>query len=245
MLCSNDGGTVKESVDSVLALSKYRDVEVIVADNMSDDGSQETLRRLKDAGLVAVIERRCSRGEGRQLALQSSRGMYVLSHMDCDDVFNAAGLDSLIATYHSAYEGTALMTKRRESPEASNITIAPREVLDRVGGWRPLNWGEDWDLWARLAGLGLYRFLPYPAEDPPHARIRVRSERYAGASHGFFVRVRNYSDAVRTGRPVFSKGEHVSAAQRLALSFARARVAIRGDSLTPVPNPDFAEEQGG
>jgi glycosyltransferase involved in cell wall biosynthesis len=242
MLCSNDGGTVKASVDSVLELSRYRKVEVIVVDNMSTDGSLEVLHHFRDIGSIKLIERRCSRGEGRQLAFEASSGDYVLSHMDCDDVFDASGIDSLIAKYHSDFEGKVLMTKRRDSPEASNITIAPRDVLERVGGWRSLNWGEDWDLWARLASVGAYRFFPYPADNPPHASIKVRTERYSGATHGFWVRVAKYADAVRSGRSVFSPREHVSNAQRAALAVAKARVLVRRNSLTPVPDPEFAEE---
>jgi glycosyltransferase involved in cell wall biosynthesis len=242
MLCSNDAETVKASVDSVLELSKYRKVEVVVVDNMSRDGSQELLRSYRDAGFVTLIERRCSRGEGRQLAFETSSGRYVLSHMDCDDIFSAPGISSLISRYHDDYEGKALMTKQRDSPEASNVTIAPRDILERIGGWRPLNWGEDWDLWARLASVGLYRFMPYPADNPLHVSIKIRTERYSGPSHGFWVRVSKYADAIRSGRSVFSKGENVSAAQRAALAVAKARVLVKRDVLTPVPNPEFAEE---
>ena len=242
MLCSNDGKTVKASVESVLELSRYRKLDVVVVDNMSSDGSQEVLRHYRDMGSIKLIERKCSRGEGRQLAFEASSGDYVLSHMDCDDVFNAPSIDSLISEYHSAYEGKAIMTKRRDSPEASNITIAPRALLERVGGWRSLNWGEDWDLWARLANVGEYRFFPYPADSPPHASVKVRTERYSGTTHGFWVRVSKYADAVRSGRSVFSPGEHISNAQKAALAVARARVLIRRDSITPVPDPEFAEE---
>jgi hypothetical protein len=162
--------------------------------------------------------------------------------MDCDDIFNAGGIDTLIDKYHVSFEGKALMTKRKDSAEASNITIAPRQVLDRIGGWRPLNWGEDWDLWARLASAGLYAFLPYPVDNPPHSSIRVRTERYAGRSHGFGVRVAKYSDALRTGRRVFDKGERVSVAQRVALAVAMASVRLRGSSLASVPDPEFKED---
>jgi glycosyltransferase involved in cell wall biosynthesis len=242
MLCSNDGQTLSESLDSVLELSKYRRVEVVVVDNMSTDGSSEMLHRYRDAGSAKLIERSCSRGEGRQLAFEASSGDYVLGHMDCDDVFRAAGIDTLIAKYHIEFEGKALMTKKIGTYEASNITIAPRTLLSQLGGWRSLNWGEDWDLWARAASLGQYAFLPYPVDSRPHAAIRVRTERYSSPTHGFWTRVSKYGDAIRIGRSVFDPGEHVSAAQRVAFAIAKARVAIGGGSLAPVPNPDFNEE---
>jgi glycosyltransferase involved in cell wall biosynthesis len=241
MLCSNDLKTVEASIHSVLGLAKYRKLEVVVVDNLSRDGSADILSRLKSTGQIALVEQKCTRGEGRQIAFGASKGEYVLSHMDCDDIFDPVGLDSLISRYHAEYEGRAMMTKRRDSPEASNITIAPRSVLESVGGWRPLNWGEDWDLWARLASRGLYSFLPYPLNNPPHTSIKVRVERFSGPSRGFWVRVSKYSDAVRTGRKVFDSGEQVSTVQRLALAVARIRVSL-GGALPPVPDPDFSEE---
>jgi len=241
MLCSNDGGTVDDSVRSVLQLSQLRRVDVVVVDNLSTDGSEKTLRRMKDSGLISLIERRCTRGEGRQLAFESSKGDYVLSHMDCDDIFDAEGISSLIDRYHAEFEGKAVMTKKRDSPEASNITIAPRRVIDLVGGWRPFNWGEDWDLWARLESVGYYSFMQYPVGSPPHRAIKVRTERYSGLSRGFQVRVSKYADAIRMGRRVFDPGEHVSIVQKGALATARLRVRLAAKSILPVPNPNFAE----
>ena len=206
MLCSNDGRTVEASVQSVLALSKTRRLEVVVVDNLSADGSASSLRRLRDEGQIILIEKRCTRGEGRQLAFGASKGEYVLGHMDCDDIFDATGLDSLLFRYHAEFEGRALMTKRTESSEASNITIAPREILAQVGGWRPLNWGEDWDLWARLANAGVYSFVPYPIQNAPHRTVMVRRHRYSGALRAFRVSVSKYWVTVRTGRRVFDPG---------------------------------------
>ena len=133
------------------------------------------------------------------------------------------------------------MTKKINSAEASNITIAPRSLLERVGGWRSVNWGEDWDLWARLAHAGAYAFLPYPAERPPHASIMVRTERYRGPTRGFGVRVSKYADSIRIGRKVFTPGEHVSSLQRVALAVAKTEVLVGRSSLPPVPNPQFTE----
>ena len=245
MLCSNDVGTVKQSIESILELSRYRSIEVIVTDNKSGDGSEQVLKDFEGTGAITIIERKCNRGIGRELAFRASRGEYVLSHMDCDDVFNAGGINGLIDTYHATFEGKALMTKRKDSAEASNITIAPRGVLDRIGGWRSLNWGEDWDLWARLASAGLYAFLPYPMDNPPHSSIKVRTERYTGRSRGFIVRVAKYSDALRTGRRVFDPGEHVSVVQRVAFAVAKSSVRLRGSSLAPVPDPGFKEDNSG
>jgi glycosyltransferase involved in cell wall biosynthesis len=241
MLCSNDAQTVKASVESVLELSKYRKVEVIVVDNLSTDGSEQILRDFRDAGSIALIERKCSRGEGRQLAMEASSGGYVLGHMDCDDVFDAIGLDALIDAYHARYEGMLMMTQKRGSEEASNITVAPRSLLKELGGWRDLNWGEDWDLWARAGGVGKYAFAPYPVGKPPHRSIKVRPGVYRGVRSSFGMRSRKYADAIRTGRRMFKPGEPVSIPQKLIYYLARGSVALRRSYLAPVPDPDFSE----
>ena len=241
MLCSNDGQTVEASVESTLGLSKYRKVEVVVADNMSNDGSREILHQFRDRRSITLIERKCSRGEGRQLAFEASKGNYVLSHMDCDDVFDAGGLDSLIDLYHAKYEGMLVMTQKKGSDEASNITIAPRSLLDALGGWRDLNWGEDWDLWARAGGLAKYAFAPYPLDKPPHQSIKVRPGVYRGLRSSFNMRSRKYTDAIRTGRRMFKPGERISIPQKVVYYLAKGGVAIRRNYLTPVPDPDFSE----
>jgi glycosyltransferase involved in cell wall biosynthesis len=241
MLCSNDGETVKESLDSVLDLSRLRRAQVVVVDNMSSDGSRDVLRQYDEAGLIRLIERKCSRGEGRELAFRSSTGDYVLAHMDCDDVFDATGLNLLIERYHLSYEGKLLMTQKKGSDEASNITIAPRSLLTELGGWRDLNWGEDWDLWARANGRGKYAYLKYPLESPPHRRIKVRYGIYEGPLSRLGMRSHKYSDAIKTGRRMFKTGERMSASQRLAYFLAKAGVTVRREYMAPVPNPDFSE----
>jgi hypothetical protein len=134
-----------------------------------------------------------------------------------------------------------LMTQKKDSDEASNVTVAPRRLLAEIGGWRDLNWGEDWDLWARAGGLGKYAFVPYPLEKPPHRGIKVRYGIYSGPRSNFSMRRKKYTDAIRSGRQMFKPGEHVSIAQRLTYYLARGSVILRRNYLSPVPNPDFSE----
>ena len=241
MLCSNEVETVKASVESVLELSRYRKIQVAVADNESRDGSQEILRRFQEDGRITLVTRKCSRGAGRELAFEASSGDVVLGHMDCDDVFDAEGLDALIDSYHSTCEGKVMMTQKIGSDEASNITMGPRPLLKDLGGWRDLNWGEDWDLWARASGAGKYVYLPYPDGRPPHKHIPGRYGAYRTPGSSFSMRRVKYADAIRSGRRMFKPGEHVSASQRLVYYLARGTVMLRRNYLTPVPDPDFSE----
>ena len=238
MLCYNDSKTLRQSIDSLLELSKLRTIEIIVTDNMSNDGSWEILQEYQTKGLITCLRRRCSRGMGRQIALTNSQGSYVLAHIDCDDIFSSEGIDYLLQIYHSKYEGSVMMTKKR-GPEASNITIAPKDLLVKLGGWRDLNWGEDWDLWARAAAIDKYSFQPYPSSNPPHKMVTVRKERDKRSMSQFVSRYGKYRDAVRSGRPAFSVIEHASLTQRMIYYLAKLVVNLTRSKLTPIPNPDF------
>lgn len=241
MLCSNDSKTLKKSVDSLAGLSKFVDIEIIVTDNKSRDGSVEILRGLSKDGLIReVIEQKCSRGKGRQLALEKARGDYVLSHLDCDDIFSAGAIHSLIRLYHAKYEGKMIMTRRTKGGY-SNITLAPRQLTLDLGGWRDINWNEDWDLWARAAAEGKYVNVPYPYADPPHTFVTVRQDRDDSVFKRMQARYGKYRDCHRIGRTPFAGDSHVSLTQELMSWIAKTVVNVRQEKLTAVTNPDFKD----
>jgi glycosyltransferase involved in cell wall biosynthesis len=237
MLCYNDSKRLTESLDSIIELKNFVPIEVIVVDNLSNDGSQKILSDYHQRGLIKCIERRCTRGRGRQVALQESSGRYVLAHMDCDDVFSPTGIRGLLDLYHRDYEGMMLVTKRTKVDERSNITIGPG-TLFRDLGWRDINWFEDWDLWNRARAIGKYRFLEYPESLPPHKFINVRVSRRRGLFSRNVMTFGRYRDMYRIGRPVFPKG-NAPIGQRILFDLARADVFLRRSKLESVPDPHF------
>jgi hypothetical protein len=163
--------------------------------------------------------------------------------MDCDDIFDSKGLDALIRIYHDRYDGLMMMTKKLKGG-SSNVTIAPRELLLCLGGWRNINWMEDWDLWARAAVVGKYVNYPYPSSNPPHKVIRVRwNERSTSLIRRLLARYGKYRDCYRIGRPPFTADEHIAASQKMIYMCAKMAVRIKRSSLTPVTNPSFNEVQ--
>ncbi len=237
MLCYNDTERLRESLDSILELSRSASIEVIVVDNLSTDGSKEILSDYHQRGLIMCIERRCTRGRGRQIALEASRGKYILAHLDCDDVFSAPGIVDLLARYHKDYEGLMLVTKRTENDERSNITIGPADLF-RLLGWRDVNWFEDWDIWNRARAMDKYRFLDYPEAIPPHKSIKVRISRRRGLVSRNVMTFGRYRDMYRIGRTIFPR-QRPSLGQRLLFKAARADVFLRRSKLEPVPDPSF------
>ena len=203
---------------------------------MSTDGSWETLKAL-DIPNLKLFREKSSRGRARQIGFEGSTGKYVLAHLDCDDTFNPNGIAAILRRYHSDYEGKMLATMQPKW--SSNVTIAPRSLIEEIGGWRDVNWYEDWDVWVRAAAKGMYQFVSYPHENPPHSQITVRFDRRRTRSRRIRTRYEQYRDSLRLGKTVFREGERVLWNQWVIYFLAAFDVAIRSSKLEPVTNPLF------
>ena len=147
--------SVRQSLESILNQVDER-FEIIIVDSCSNDGSLDVLGDYQGKRIRLIVQR-CSIGLGRQTAIENSRGMYIISHMDMDDVFQP-NLNKLLRIYHANFEGYMLVVQRAPSRYAG-IMIAPRKLIDMIGGYKDLNYLEDRDLFSRAAQLGYFRFL--------------------------------------------------------------------------------------
>jgi len=144
--------TVRQSLESLLSQIDER-FEIIVVDNQSKDGSLEILKEYKNKKRIRLIVRHCSRGLGRKIAIGDSVGEYVICQMDMDDVFEPK-LNELLKIYHAYFEGFMLLVQG-----VPGMMIAPKKLIEKVGGYRDLNYLEDKDLYSRIAQLGRFKFL--------------------------------------------------------------------------------------
>lgn len=174
----NGEAYLREAVDSVLRQT-YPDFELLVIDDGSTDGTPDILRSYEDPRL-RVVRNEVNQGLARTLnrGLQLARGEYV-ARQDADDVWEpellavqVAFLDRNpdIAMVGCAFReidqhGTPGRTRTLPcSPDEihwdlhfhntfihSGVTIR-REVLLRAGGYNEnCAYGEDYELWLRLA----------------------------------------------------------------------------------------------
>jgi len=213
----NNRNTLEESLRSILSQIDSA-FEIVVVDNMSTDGSRQLLEKYAKEGVLKLIVKRCSRGRGRQIALEHATGDYIISNIDFDDKI-LSKLPSILAKYEQSCGGDLL---RIESVDNRNFwggesfNVAARNLLGSLGGWRDLQLGEDWELWRRAAKANKYKwtYCQLLADTNAHPERKT----LAGTMKFRFVR---YRDMLRCGRQPFRKGEHLGVSQRIPLVAAK------------------------
>ena len=142
--------TLRQCLESVLSQIDS-DFEVVVSDNFSTDGSREILEEYAENGKIKLIIEYSNRGRGRQIAFENSKGDYIISGIDTDDVIKPV-LKDVLRLYHEKHEGYML--------SFGTIHIIPRHLVIDIGGWRDLQWGEDVDFAFRIESMGKIHYFP-------------------------------------------------------------------------------------
>jgi GT2 family glycosyltransferase len=95
ILCWNDLKVISDCLRSIYATTRKTEFEVIVSDNGSTDGSVEHIRR--EFPRVQVIEngRNLRFAKGNNVAIQASRGEYVLI-LNPDTIIQEEALDGMV-----------------------------------------------------------------------------------------------------------------------------------------------------
>lgn len=215
--CRNEVKTVRKSLDSILYQIDDR-FEIVVVDSFSDDGTLEILLEYARMGKLKLLTEGCSRGRGRQIAFENSSGDYIIANIDMDDVFRPL-LSPLLELYTRRCEGNLLLTifsAKKMLRGIQNITILPRSLLFELGGWRDLQYFEDWDLWSRAAKIGKYRWTEFPLLDKWNLHPERRS--LLGKMRFRYLR---YRDLLRLGVDIFSEDEDVGIIQKVFVLMAR------------------------
>jgi glycosyltransferase involved in cell wall biosynthesis len=195
--------------------------EVVTVDNKSNDGTEEILNRCQKEGKLKLIQEKCNRGIGRQISFERSSGLHIIAHMDMDDIFENK-IKKLIDIYQekcSNYLVLVLGTLRKGVEGMQNITLGSRSLIEDLGGWRDLQWGEDWELWARAAKKGKFRYILFNLQ----TEVGSHPERVNFLSKVKY-RCLRYRDLLRVGRMVFAENERKTLLQYLIFLFAKVIV---------------------
>jgi len=147
----NCAHVLNRHLDSVFENLRGHEFEYIVVDNRSRDASARILDSYAATHPnMTVFSRRCTIGEGREIAFSHSHGDYLVI-LDTDVVYSG-----LLRQFVDAY----LQRCPDRSVQAIFCGIFPRAQWVRAGGRRSFNTNEDVDLWARIARCGTMMWYP-------------------------------------------------------------------------------------
>lgn len=180
MPCYNHAGFVGRAIDSVLGQT-LDDIELIVVDDGSTDGTREILRRYADPRLrVLLRERNVGAAQGSNDGLRMARAPFV-AMISSDDFFAPHKLATQLRVLHDEPRVTAVFCRPRIVDESDNDFVPTShrwDLLFSAGRWdRP-------QLLRRLFHSG--NFLCHPS-------ILARRNAYDRAG-GYDVRLSSLGD---------------------------------------------------
>lgn len=182
----NKGGTIEAAVESVRRQT-VRDVEIIVVDDGSRDGTPERVRRL--GGIVRYVQQaQAGVSAARNRGIREARAQLV-AFLDGDDLWlptklerqlealeREPGLDAVQCSVYLVNNQLEVVEARqcdpaqdtlldfllfRNLPGFGSALLARKQRLETMGGFgTDLVILEDWDIACRLARTGSLRSVP-------------------------------------------------------------------------------------
>ncbi len=177
--CFNYGAFVTEAVDSALAQT-LRDIEIIVVEGGSTDGSTPEMLRALERPRTRVLfrEGRHRVGDNRNFGISQARGRYICC-LDADDMLCPTYLEKaafVIEQYGYDVVSTSVrrfgalnetydvlptldLSDLLEGNHVTTCAVFRRSLWEQAGGYEDVPAGatflhEDWRFWIRLAALG-------------------------------------------------------------------------------------------
>ncbi len=178
------------AIESVLAQSRPAD-EIVVIDDGSTDATAEVARRYESHGVRLIQQPNQGAGAARNRGIRETSGDLV-AFLDGDDLwlphkierqtaYLAAHPETVMVSclrwrwdqttgerhieYFGVRPGRNLMHENvvRNVIGNPSMTLIRRSVFDAVGVFDPaLRWGQDWDLFIRIAAYGPVGFVMEP-----------------------------------------------------------------------------------
>jgi glycosyltransferase involved in cell wall biosynthesis len=178
---------VADAVRSVLAQT-YTDLEVIVIDDGSTDGTADVMKVFEgDPRVKYVRQANLGQPRAKNAGILAARGRFI-AFCDADDLWVPNKLERQLPRFDAdpkvgvVYCRTAMITAEGErngefSPDAPSgdilrtlfvknvvpfgTAVVRREVLDTLGRFdESLAMGIDWDLWLRVSTRWHFEFVP-------------------------------------------------------------------------------------
>jgi len=183
----NRSKLIKEAIDSVLKQS-YTNVEVIVVDDGSTDGTGSIVRQMTHGRLRYYYKHNGGPSSARNLGLTKAKGKYI-AFLDSDDLWPPEFLDTVIVQleknkgYGAAYSQVICVQQDGAKKEMSDKKryksgwmaraffetspdLFPSATCFRRSVWEDIFWdeqiigGEDYDIFLRISAKTKFLFVP-------------------------------------------------------------------------------------
>lgn len=146
----NNESTISRCLSSITKFCP--EAEIVVVESFSTDRTFAIASSFKN---VKCHRKKCDRGEGFQSAASLASGKFLAFMAGDWEVLESIG--GLLKAYRRFYgeKGLLLEAKKPRQQVFTPLLLIPKEAFLRVGGFRSLQYGEDQDLYVRLAADGL------------------------------------------------------------------------------------------
>lgn len=147
----NCGHALREHLETVYDHLGGLNFEYVMVDNFSKDDSPSILREWsQNHDNFSWIQRRSSRGRGRNLAVRASQAPWIL----------IVDTDTLYFRIVRAFVDACMDLGDEAVTQAIYAGMYPRALWEKVGGLPNMNIGEDLEMWMQLWMLGKIRWYP-------------------------------------------------------------------------------------
>lgn len=170
--------SIQNTIQSVLEQT-YQEFEIIVVDDGSTDNSAERVREISDSRVKLVQQKNQGVSAARNKGIQEARHEWI-ALLDGDDLWKHNHLEEILRMMHEFPDEKVYVTSFKYSNNQAmyehnrpssifkiknyfkealkeklvwtSIVVINKECFDKVGMFNEgLSYGEDLDLWARLA----------------------------------------------------------------------------------------------
>jgi GT2 family glycosyltransferase len=185
----NRAAVLARAIRSVVGQT-CQDWELIVVDDCSTDGTEQTVRGFSDSRITYLrLDRNSRWGAARNTGIRQARGEYV-AFLDSDDEWLPEKLEKELEVFQNSdpavglvYTGKMILDEQGRVLEVRRPTksgwvydalldwdfigscsrvAVKKQVLDRVGGFdETFGICEDYDLWLRVARTSKIACVPY------------------------------------------------------------------------------------
>ena len=184
----NNANVIRKSINSVITnLPDFKKrFEMVIVDNYSTDGTYEILKEYqKKYPNITVIQKKCTRGKGRAIAFNNTKGKYVLT-VDFDTI------------YLEPFKNIVYSFKKIKPLEIYPMSMMKRETMDVIGNWKDLNYDEYEELAANAISKGIKVYF-LPCVLSKNQTAKNREKRYAVGYKYIKRQLKNYADMISGG----------------------------------------------